>query len=545
MTAIATLRERRDSLLIALFGLLLFLPGIGSRDLWNPDEPRYAQVAREMLQRGEFLVPHLNGEVYTQKPPLLFWSIAAAGKLRGGVDEVAARLPSLLAGVAALLAAYWIGRHLFDRRTGWIAMAIFGSCNKILLQARVGQIDMLLVALVAWAFWCWIRAWRCAGPARGRGYAYLGFFLAGLGTIAKGPVALLPPLLGWLLFAAWRRDRAVLTRLYLGTGLLIWAVTVLAWLVPAGLRSDGGYIEQIAFKQTVTRYAEPWHHLQPWYYYLTILPVDFFPWSLLAPGALIAAWRGTKEESRGALQLLLAWVLATLVFFSLSPAKRTVYILTLYPGLAVALAAGLEEARRGWPAMRRWFVLPLGCLTALFGAGALAAPKLLAKRAELKPLGTGLIEWGVAFLLILAIATLAATLAARGRRLGRSVAAIAAGMGLTAGLAATFVLPRLDIVKSPRALTDRLAELGPRDPFAMLPRYDANVVFHAGRFARPLDGEADLRRFLAQSERVWLFAKRDALAKMKGLPPLYEAARDPEEREGYLLLSNQPIPERR
>jgi 4-amino-4-deoxy-L-arabinose transferase-like glycosyltransferase len=533
---------QRDTLLVALAGLLLFLPGIAARDLWNPDEPRYAQVAREMLASGEFLVPHLNGEVYTQKPPLLFWSIAAFGKLRGGVDEVAARLPSLLAGIAALVAAYWMGRDLFGRRTGWIAAAILGTCNKILWQARVGQIDMLLVALVAWAFWSWIRAWRSEDAARARALSYLGFFLTGLGTIAKGPVALLPPLLGWVLFAAWRRDRRAVARLHPGTGLLIWAATVLAWLVPAGLRSGGGYIEQIAFRQTVTRYAEPWHHFQPWYYYLTILPVDFFPWSLLAPGALLAAWRGTQGESRDALRLLLCWVVATLVFFSLSPAKRTVYILTLYPGLAVAIAAGFEEARRAWPAAKRWFVAPLLFSTALFAAAALAAPAMLARRAELKPLGTGLIEWGVAFLVILASASLAATLAARGGRLGRSVAAIAAGMGLAGGLAAVFVLPRLDVVKSPRALTERLAELGPQDPFAMLPRYDANVVFHAGRFARPLDGEEDLRRYLAQPRRVWLFAKRNALAQAAGLPPLYEAARDPEEREGYLLLSNQPMP---
>lgn len=84
---------RRDELLLAALALAVFLPGIAARDLWNPDEPRYAEVAREMLERGDWLVPHLNGQVYSEKPPLQLWAIAAFGLLRGEVDVVAARLP--------------------------------------------------------------------------------------------------------------------------------------------------------------------------------------------------------------------------------------------------------------------------------------------------------------------------------------------------------------------------------------------------------------------------------------------------------------------
>jgi 4-amino-4-deoxy-L-arabinose transferase-like glycosyltransferase len=149
---------RRDTLLLVLAGTLLFLPGVGSRDLWNPDEPRYAEIAREMLSSGEYWVPHLNGEVYTQKPPLQFWAMAVAGKLTGDLDESAARLPAVLSAIAALVLVQRLGRRLFGARAAWIAAAAFATGTKILWQGRIGQIDMLLVALVAAAMWFWVRS---------------------------------------------------------------------------------------------------------------------------------------------------------------------------------------------------------------------------------------------------------------------------------------------------------------------------------------------------------------------------------------------------
>src|ERR1044071_8885731 len=116
-------RAVRDLALLALAGVLLFLPGLGGRDLWNPDEARYAEVAREMPLAGSYAVPHLNGQVYSLKPPLLFWSIRTAAHLTGGLDEVAARLPSALAAIGTLLLTYRLGRRLFGRRAGGLAAA--------------------------------------------------------------------------------------------------------------------------------------------------------------------------------------------------------------------------------------------------------------------------------------------------------------------------------------------------------------------------------------------------------------------------------------
>ena len=137
---------------LLVLGLVLFLPGIGGRDLWNPDEPRYAEVTREMRQSGDFFVPHLNGKIYSEKPPLLFWSIAAASLATGEVGPVAARLPSLAAAIVTLFLLFGMAQRLFDRRVAWWSVAILATSGRILWQARVGQIDMLLLCLVTrWA----------------------------------------------------------------------------------------------------------------------------------------------------------------------------------------------------------------------------------------------------------------------------------------------------------------------------------------------------------------------------------------------------------
>lgn len=527
---------RRDTLLLVLAGTLLFLPGLGARDLWNPDEPRYAEIAREMLVTGEYWVPHLNGEVYTQKPPLQFWAMAAAGKLTGDLDEAAARLPAVLSAIAALVLVQRIGRRLFGARAAWIAAAAFATGAKILWQGRIGQIDMLLVALVAAAMWFWVRAWTEAKPGLALGF----YFFAGLGTVAKGPVSLLPPLFGILAFLLWERDRVGLRRLWLGRGLLLYAGVVLLWLVPATLHAGLDYLPAIAFRQTVERYAEPWHHFQPWYYYLEVLPADFFPWSLLLPGALVAAWQGLAGERRRALRFAICWCVATLLFFSVSPAKRTVYVLTMYPALALLVGAGLDCVAAAWPRLRGWVVWPLAGLALMLGAAAAALPQLAARRAaEIAPLGPGLLPQLAALLVLLTLAAAGAALFARRGEISATVAALALGMALATVAAVLWVMPRFDAVKSARPLSAELLErIGPGEPYAIYPRLDASYLFYTHLFCELPRDEAELRAFAARPGRVWLLIKKKEIAKLAPPLPLVEAARDADEREGFALLTD-------
>ncbi len=396
----------------------------------------------------------------------------------GDVTETSARVPSLLAAIAAILAVYRLGLLFYGRRAAWLAALVFGTCTKINWQGHVGQIDMLLTALVVWSVYFWASGYVLEGAAA----------LLALLRVRRprhpgqGPVGLLPPLLvdrdlprlarppGPARVSGLARPAA------LGRG-------GAAWLGPALYWGGELYQREILFKQNVTRYVDPWHHYQPPWYYLGVLPGDFLPWTLLVPAALLAAWRLSAARSGNAVFFLLVWVLTTLVFFSLSPAKRTVYILTLYPAMALLTGAGLDLlARRAaeiQPALSRWWLrLPALALPLLLALAGIAALILGPARKEAALLGADL-----PYLLGGALLAAAALLAWAARELWRGrvekfVTIEAAAFALFLVFAWSVVIPRLDPVKSARGLSQKLLEVAaPGEPYGIYPRLDATLLF--------------------------------------------------------------------
>jgi len=525
---------RRDLLLLALAASLLFLPGLGRRDVWNPDEARYAEVAREMRDAGSWALPRLNGAIYTQKPPLFFWLIDAAALLTGEVDETAARLPSALAGIGAVLLVYRLGRRFHGRRAGLLAALVFATSFKVMWQARFGQIDMLLTFLVALQLWWFVRGFTEERP---RCY-WLMYLAGGLAVLAKGPAGVLPPLIAIVVFLLWNGERGELRRLRLGRGLLLVAGVALAWLVPAGLAGGRAYLDQIVLRQNVTRYANPWHHRLPWYYYLTVIPPEFLPWSLLLPTACVAG-RGLGGRGRDGFRLALSWAIVTVVFFSLSPAKRDVYVLTMYPAMALLVGAALDRLASLWPAQRRWAVWPFAIFALLAGLLVVALPVAGRGREEAVPLGGDRFVWTVTFALLpLFAGALWSWWSARSGRLARAAVAVGAGMAALELALAFVLLPRFDVVKSARQLSaDLVARMEPGDVYGIYPRLDSTFLFYSRRFAEDLDGEASLRAFVARPGRVWVLAQRDDWRRLEPPLPLVEVARDGDAHHGYLLLA--------
>jgi len=536
-----------ERLLVALLALALFLPGIAAHDLWNPDEPRYAEVALEMRDSGSWFVPQLNGRTYSEKPPLHFWSIAAFSAIPGMPIEAAARLPSVVAALVTLLVAGELALLLVGRAAVWPTILILASSSKFLWQGRVGQIDMTLLALVSLAVLFFVRGMIEERPALYRGF----FLFAGLATLAKGPVGLLPPLLGIVLFALATGRRRLLAEMRIPTGLALWALVVLCWLVPAGLLGGADYLRTIVFKQNLTRFADPWHHFKPWYYYLTVVPIDFFPWSLFLPGAVWVGWRRLTGEARRGFLFALSWATATLVFFSLSPAKRTVYILPVYPACALLVAAALVEIEDGRERLRRYLTVPAGLLAALLAALPVAgwvavahpparwAATMERVLAEARPLGPGALGWLAALGVLVALGAVAAWLAARAGRPRTAIRLLAAAFGSLAVAAALVVLPRFDAVKSARPLSTVLREnAAPGEPYAIWPRLDAPFLVYTGRHAVELADEGALRAFAARPGRVWVLIEKEALERLDPALPLVEVARDGERVGGYVLLAS-------
>ena len=321
------------------FALLYLALGIGLRDPWPSDEPRFALVAQEMLDTGHFWIPHRGGEPYPDKPPIYIWLTALAISLTGSV-RLGFLLPSLLAAVGTLALVGDLARRLYGARIAGFAVAALLASVQFVLQAKAAQIDMVLAFLTTFAAYGLLRH-ALLGPARGWWLA--AWAAVGAGIITKGvgflPLLLLP---GW----AWLARRGKTTPLSLkdvGLGLVTMIGVVALWGLPMIVMSLNdaelaAYRDNILFRQTGQRYAASWHHHNPCKYTCgPVTPGPCLPLSLAWPWAT-PGWRGRTRRGDARTTLLLSGVLLIVLFFSLSPGKRGVYLLPALPLLAIAMA---------------------------------------------------------------------------------------------------------------------------------------------------------------------------------------------------------------
>ncbi|MBL7645037.1 MAG: glycosyltransferase family 39 protein [Candidatus Hydrogenedentes bacterium] len=337
---------RDTKILLGLLALaaLVFSLNAGGYDLWPPDEPRYAEVAREMGETG-YLVPRVNGEVYTEKPPLLFWSMAAFGALLDETNEWAARLPSILSGIYVVGLVFLLARRMFNAEVAFWAAIVLITCFRFWYQARRGQIDVLLTASMItalYAFWRW-------DDERKSAWLALAYTAIGAGMLAKGPPALVFPLL-FLVGFYWKKPEPRKQTHWVLGSLFAIGVTLL-WYVPARMYGADTAAEAVQsgmgenlFRNTLGRFLLGVSKAQPPWYYLETLPVDLIPWTFIAPPVLYWAWKSRKSSK--AMWAIHSWLVPALIFFSISIGKRELYLLPLLPVFAMLFGAAIVHLRK-------------------------------------------------------------------------------------------------------------------------------------------------------------------------------------------------------
>jgi 4-amino-4-deoxy-L-arabinose transferase-like glycosyltransferase len=341
--------QRRAFWLFMLFALVVLGAGIGLRDPWPSDEPRFALVAKQMVESGDWLFPHRGRELYSDKPPMLFWLQASAYEIVRNW-RIAFLLPSLLAGLLTLGLTYDLGRRLWNHRAGLYAAIAVLFAFQFMYQVKRAQIDPLIMGWITLANWGLLLHFL-RGP-NWRAY-WLGCFVAGVGVITKGVGILALLMFVPYLFARLRGWEGVARPSnaawkWLG-GIAAFLVPILAWglsvIVVAKARGTPeyqAYVNDLFFHQTAGRYAGSWSHPQPVWYYLPIVLVNWFPLSLAYIGAVPRWWRDLKLGEARVL-LPLAWALLTIVFFSIPVGKRDVYLMPVLPMIALAMAPYLEQ----------------------------------------------------------------------------------------------------------------------------------------------------------------------------------------------------------
>lgn len=343
-----TNRTRADSLLLAGFCAFLFFYSLGQFGLIGADEPRYAQVAREMLERHDWITPVLGGQPWLEKPPLYYWQAMVTYKLFG-VSDWAARLPSAFDATFLVLAVYFFLRHV-RRGLEVDGALVCASCAGIIGYARAASMDMALAAAFTIGMLGWW-AWRECGKR-----IYLGVFFGsmGLGMLAKGPVAPFLAFLVIVLYAATVRDlRLILKTLWL-PGIFLFCVIALPWYFAVQIRNPTFFHEFIV-EHNLARFSKNlYHHTEPVWYYLPVAALALVPWTVFMIVALVQAVRAWWEK-RKSLEIrgtdfeyhfsifASCWLIVPLIFFSISKSKLPGYILPALPAGALLLTDYLGQ----------------------------------------------------------------------------------------------------------------------------------------------------------------------------------------------------------
>lgn len=518
------LTERQQFWLFFAIAFVILAAGIGLRDPWPADEPRFALVAKQMVESGNWLIPHRGSEMYSDKPPL-FMAMQAFFYTLTGQWRLAFMLPSLLSGLGMLWLVYDLGRRLWNPRVGLYAAAVLLCTFQFVYQVKRAQIDPAVCFFITLANYGLLRHFL-TGP-NWRAY-WLGCFAAGLGVITKGVGVIALFMLLPYVFARWQRwdhlspiDGSAWRWL---AGPLCFLAAIALWLVPllvAAYTQDSpefrAYLTDILFRQTAGRYTQSWHHHQPPWYFVSVVLFAWLPLSLAYPWAVPAWVRALKARDARVL-LPLAWVAIVIVFFTIPSGKRDVYILPALPLVALLVGVQLETLVHS-PAFRRvalGFTILMAVLFVAVGgyawSGHWPRANLLVEQRGFE--GGGAALWG--FIVAVGVVAALAAIVLRVRRSLAGVAVTIAAIWLGWGF---WAYPVLDASTS-SALVMRKAGtmIGPDAELGLVAWKEQNLL-RADRpardfgFLRPWGEQLALARdwMMENPERRWLFVLDEAL----------------------------------
>jgi len=511
-----------DVVWVAIVSAVVFFLFLGSRPLSNPDEGRYSEIPREMVASHDYVTPRLDGVKYFEKPPLLYW-ISAAAFRTGGFNEWTARLGVALFAMLGTVLVFLGARANFDRETGFWSATILGTCLLYYGLSRVALLDLPIAVLMAAVLFTFQIAIDLPVSNRRRALFWLMYAAMGLAVLTKGLIGFLLP---GLVMAAWV---ALLNRwkdlrpFYPLSGSAILLAIAVPWHVLVA-RANADFLYFYFVHEHFLRFTTNLHdRYQPWWYFLPVMIVGLFPWTIFLWQAVVSHLRGGwSARSRNALSwFLVIWVVLVLGFFSKSQSKLIPYIAPIFPALAVLVASYLTRTLRTGANVRGlraglWIFSGL-CLVL---GGALLFAKIPIKPVEL---AVALHPWrlglGIAFLAG-AVAVGALT---RARRLRAALVALVITI-LPLNLSVNFIAGIADPRTTKTFALALKPRLQPGDAVYCLGNYSQDFPVYLHRLVDPVDFEGELEFGIhAEPEKAASrFLKRDAfLARWHRPEPAY------------------------
>lgn len=515
---------------VVVAALLLWVALLDQRPLWDPDEGRYAEIPREMVNSGDWTTPRLNDLVYFEKPPLQYWATAVAYELFGQ-HHWTARLWSALTGLAGVLLVFYVGKRLFNVRTAFYAAAILASNVLYFSLAHFTTLDMGLSFFLEIVVFAFVLGFRYEATAQERRiWIHLAWAAAGLAILSKGLIGAVLPFGALAIYSLVYRDTTVWMKLSPLTGGALFGVITVPWFV-AVAQANPDFVQFFFVHEHFTRFLTTQHHRwQPWWFFGPILLLGTFPWTAPILAGSWRAFRGGASRGFRPLGFLAIWVLVVIVFFSASGSKLVPYILPTFPALALLGARYLDEAPLRL--ISRLLLVSATIATAVLVAGPyvvrqLAPDKGIRLSSDLNWQFVVIAAcWGVG----------AAAIWWTARRHNRDAAVVALMLAaMTAHQFTLLVAAQISPAKSTLALTQQMKPyLGESTRIYVLQTYPQSLPFYLGRTVTLVDYRGELNFGLIREPhkavatipafRERWSSERDAVAVMK--QSLYRELRD-------------------
>jgi len=498
-------------LVLIMIGLLLYFYRLGDLSFMNPDEGRFAQAAKEMLRRNEWILPYFRGEILSTKPILYFWMIILSFKWLG-ISELSARLPSALMATAGLFLVYWTGKIAFNRAVGCLSAIILATSCLYFFEARFAHADISLTFFITLSLCCFYLGY-ISMEAKSKKRFYLLFYVGmALATLTKGPVGVVIPSVVVLTFLILSGNVRAIGEMNLFWGSLIFMAIVLPWFVSATLKGGYSYLRILLIQETgLTPFFNAYDHREPLYFYFISLFNKFAPWSLFLPAAFSYAMMEKNRKDAFPLLFFLSWFLVIFIFFSLADAKRDRYILPLYPAAAIIVGwawerVAFQRKRASW-----WFLIPSYLL--------ITSPFFIIPLYQLYAHHTGILIEPVRLVIIFFVVLLITFTLFQRSQMKYKLFAMNTAVLLTIGiLMLREIYPQLDYHRSPKILCDavnsiRRAEDRPLIVYGLrnpcIDYYLEQPIYHVSTLE-------DIAKALKKQHPVYILIPNKELGRLEG-----------------------------
>ncbi len=507
---------------VAVVSLVVFFLFLGSRPLSNPDEGRYSEIPREMVASHDYITPRLDGVKYFEKPPLLYW-ISSAAFHAWGFNEWTARLGVALFAALGTLLVFLAARTQFDRETGFWSATVLGTCLLYYGLSRVALLDLPMAVLMAAVLFAFQIAIERPASVLRRWLFWFMYAAMGLAVLTKGLIGFLLPGLVMAVWITLLHRWKSLHPFYPFSGSAILLAIAAPWHVLAA-RANADFLYFYFVHEHFLRFTTNLHdRYQPWWYFLPVLLVGFFPWTLFLAQAVAAHLRGgwTARHRQALAWFLVLWVVLVMAFFSKSQSKLIPYIAPVFPALAVLIGSYFTRVLRAEENVRGvriglWIFTTIGVIL----GGTLLFAKIPLKPAEL---AASLQPWRLGLGIVFLAGALAVGASVRAQCIRAAlIALVATALGWNFSI--NFIAGLVD-TRSTKSLALTLkSRLQPTDDVYCLSNYSQDFPVYLDRLVDAVDfeGELEFGIHAEPTSTTSRFLNRDAfLARWAASKPAY------------------------